>query len=166
MPSPRAICQSAPPGRTSPARRGPRTTPPRIGTIRRCPSGMAPRSWMAPTATSMSQTWRNSGVASMAGSQKIGNRQQGGEVHAGRLKGPFGAFLAVDHGYHTHHHGAVGAHGFDRPQRGGAGGGDVLEHDDALAGEALVRCQPLDQLPGAVILDLLAHEKRSEERRV
>src|SRR4029077_7942376 len=114
MPSARAICQSAPPGTTSPSRRGALTRPPRIGTKRRPPRGMAPNSRIGPTVTVMSQTWASSGVVSMLNSQKVGGGQQGGEGNARRLEGILGTFLPVDHGNRRHDHGAFGPERLDR----------------------------------------------------
>src|SRR5215510_5825142 len=55
-PSSRTICQSAPPGSTLPLIPGPEKVPPRIGTIRRRPSGTSPISTGGPTCARTSNT--------------------------------------------------------------------------------------------------------------
>ena len=72
------------------------------------------------------------------------------------------AFFAVDHGEHQHDLAAGVAHRIDRLDRGAAGGGDVLDNDDALALQGFAFGQPLDREPGAVFLRLLAHEERGD----
>ena len=74
-------------------------------------------------------------------------------------KGFGGPFLAVDHGEDERDLGARLPHGLRRLQGGAAGGGDVLDHGDALAGKRFVLGEALDQELGAMLLRLLAHEE-------
>src|SRR5579883_1405090 len=55
------ICQSAPNAGTSPESRGPENVPPRMGMIRRRPSGSGPPSIGTPTATAMRKSKSSEG---------------------------------------------------------------------------------------------------------
>src|SRR5271169_572366 len=73
-----------------------------------------------------------------------------------------GALFAVDHGEYKRDLSPGIARRFHRFQRRLAGRGDILDNHYALALQALALRQALDRKPGAVLLRLLAHEKRRD----
>src|SRR4051812_1773781 len=91
--------------------------------------------------------------------QKLARLVQRAEGQAGFREGLGGAFLAVDHGEDQSDLAADLAHRVRGLDRRAAGGGDVLDDDDAFACEAFALREALDRQARAVLLRLLAYEE-------
>ncbi len=86
------------------------------------------------------------------------------EGNTGGLEGFGGAFLAVDDGDDTVDDGAFGPKRLNGLHGGAAGGGHILEHDNALALKRFARGEALDELLRAVALGLLTDEEGRDRR--
>src|SRR3954454_14875962 len=87
--------------------------------------------------------------------QKLTRLVERAERNAGLCEIFRRTFLAVDHGEHQHDLTAGVAHRIGGLDGGAAGGGDILDNDDALALQPLTLRQSLDRKAGAVLFRFL-----------